>query len=169
MSAITCRGRLPAYLALTLNVFALLATSAADAAEKTQSIPPERLANYWLLAEAPEANMPNSGYNLNAPSCAAVSYVVEKDGSTSHVKLEKVMPEGDLGKVAVNVVSAMRFATARLNQGKTPVSTYVVIPFNLPDANSPNAAERSERARVLAACRLDNFGPPAKETVVPIR
>jgi len=139
------------------------------AAEKPQTIPPERLQNYWLLADTGNANVPNSGNNLNAPSCAAVSYVVEKDGSTSHVKLEKLVPEGDLGKVAVNVVSAMRFAAAKQNQGKTPVFTYVVMPFNLPDASSPNAAERSERARVLAACRLDNFAPAAKEVVVPVR
>jgi hypothetical protein len=150
-------------------LLAATVAATATAAEKPQSVPPERLANYWLLAAAPEANMPNSGYNLNAPSCAAVSYVVEKDGSTSHVKLEKVAPDGDLGKVAVNVVTAMQFAAAKQNQGKTPVSTFVVIPFNLPDATSPNAAERTERARVLAACRLDSFDPSAKETVVPVR
>jgi hypothetical protein len=152
----------------TLFACGLIAVHA-GAAEKIQSIPPERLASYWLLATPPEPNIPNSGHNLNAPSCAAVSYVVEKDGSTSHVKVEKIVPEGDLSKVALSVVSAMHFAPAKQNQGKTPVATYVVMPFNLPDANSPNPAERSERARVLAQCRLDNFGPPAKEMVVPIR
>ena len=141
----------------------------ATAAEKPQTIAPERLQNYWLLADTGQANIPNSGSNLNAPSCAAVSYVVEKDGSTSHVKLEKLVPEGDLGKVAVSVVAAMRFAATKQNQGKTPVFTYVVMPFNLPDANSPSAAERGERARVLAACRLDNFAPAPKELVVPVR
>ena len=153
----------------SMIILLLLAAGCASAAEKPQAIPPERLANYWLLAAPPEANMPNSGYNLNAPTCAAVSYVVEKDGSTSHVKVEKIVPEGDLRKVAVNVVGAMHFAPAKQNAGKTPVATYVVMPFNLPDANSTNPAERSVRARILAACRLDNFGPPAQETVVPIR
>jgi hypothetical protein len=129
----------------------------AFAAEKPEAIPPEHLANYWLLASAGDANAPNSGRNLDAPSCAAVSYIVEKDGSTSQVKLEKLVPEGDLGKVAVSAVAGMRFAAAKQNLGKERVFTYVVIPFNLPDANSPNPADHAQRARVLAACKLDHF------------
>jgi hypothetical protein len=142
-----------------------LMTSAVLAAEKPQIIPPERLANYWLLAQAPEANAPNSGRNLNAPSCAAVSYIVEKDGSTSQAKLERLVPEGDLGKFAVSVVAGMRFAAAKQNLGKERVFTYVVIPFNLPDANSPNAADRAKRSQALAACKLDNFKQDGKEVI----
>lgn len=134
-----------------------LATNTALAAEKPQVIPPERLVNYWLLASAGDANAPNSGRNLDAPSCAAVSYIVEKDGSTSNAKLERLVPDGDLGKVAVGVVAGMRFAAAKQNPGKDRVFTYVVIPFNLPDVSSPNAADRTKRAQALAACKLDNF------------
>jgi len=142
-----------------------LATSAALAAEKAQVIPPERLANYWLLAQAPDANAPNSGRNLDAPSCAAVSYIVEKDGSTSQVKLERLVPDGDLGKVAVGVVAGMRFAASKQNLGKDRVFTYVVIPFNLPDANSTNAADRAKRVQTLAACKLDNFKQGAGDVI----
>ena len=136
---------------------ATLAT--AGAAERVQVIPPERLANYWLLqsSSALAANVPNSGSNLDAPSCAAVSYVVEKDGSTTHVKLERVVPQGDLGKVAVNVVSAMHFEAAPSNIGKDAVYTYVVMPFNLPGAQSTNAQDKAVRARVTDACKLDDF------------
>src|ERR1700756_1439409 len=103
-------------------------------------IPPERLANYWLLVpESAQANVPNSGYGLDAPTCVAVSYVVEKNGTTSHVKLEKVAPDGPFGKVALNVVRDMRFAAAAQNGGKDPVWTYVVMPFNLPDPASTKA------------------------------
>jgi len=144
-------------------------TTVSSAAEKPQVIPPERLQNYWLLADTGSPMMPNSGKNLDAPSCAAVSYVVEKDGTTSHVKLEKIVPDGDLAKVAVSVVSNMHFAAAPQNQGKTPVSTYVVMPFNLPNANSTNVADRAQRARALDACHLDNYGSAPKENVVPIR
>jgi|SRR5450432_18559 len=144
-----------------------LATSAALAAEKAQVIPPEHLANYWLLASADDANVPNSGHNLDAPSCAAVSYIVEKDGSTSNAKLERLVPDGDLGKVALGVVSGMRFAVAKQNLGKDRVFTYVVIPFNLPEANAPSAADRARRIQALAACKLDNFGHDDKQ-VVPI-
>ena len=144
---------------------ACLAASTALAAEKPQVIPPEHLANYWLLAQAGDANAPNSGRNLQAPSCAAVSYIVEKDGSTSQAKLERLVPDGDLGKVAVGVVAGMRFAAAKQNLGKERVFTYVVIPFNLPDANSQNAADRAKRARALAACQLDNFKSSANDVI----
>jgi hypothetical protein len=128
-----------------------------------QRIPPERLAHYWLLIpESAQANVPNSGYGLDAPTCVAVSYVIEKNGTTSHVKLERVVPPGLLGKVARNVVAGMRFAPAPQNLGKNPVHTYVVMPFNLPDPNSGSAADRAERARVLEPCRLPDFLPATK-------
>ena len=147
----------------------VLSTGPALAAEKPQVISPERLGNYWLLAQSPQANAPNSGRNLNAPSCAAVSYIVEKDGSTSHAKLEKLVPDGDLGKFAVSVVAGMQFAAAKQNLGKDRVFTYVVIPFNLPDAASASVADRTQRASVLAACKLDNFKQDGKEVINIVR
>lgn len=147
----------------------LLLSTVSAAAEKTQTIPPERLSNYWLLADTGDTRAPNSGRNLDAPSCAAVSYIVEKDGSTSQAKLERLVPDGDLGKVAISAVAGMRFAAARQNPGKDRVFTYVVIPFNLPDANSPNATERAQRASVLAACKLDSFGGKPREDVIRVQ
>ena len=146
-----------------------VAVAAADA--PTDRIPagvkrvdPDRLAHYWLLdpASAQAANVPNSGYGLDTPTCAAVSYVVEKNGTTSHVKLERVVPDGPLGKVAVGVVKALRYAAASQNAGKDPVATYVVMPFNLPGAASTNSADRAARTRALDACKLDNFAAAPK-------
>ena len=136
----------------------MLAASAA-AADRYQVVAPERLANYWLLqsSSAAAANVPNSGVNLDAPTCAAVSYLVEKDGTTSHVKLERVVPQGDLGKVAVGIVAAMHFAPAPSNMAKDAVYTYVIMPFNLPGAQSTNADDKAMRVRVIDACKLDNF------------
>ena len=138
---------------------AMIVVGSASAAERYQIIPPERLANYWLLqsSSASAANVPNSGVNLDKPTCTTVSYVVEKDGSTSHVKLERVAPQGDLGKVAVNIVSAMHFAAAPSNLGKDAVYTYVVMPFNLPGAQSTNVDDKALRARIIDACKLDDF------------
>lgn len=146
-----------------------LAIGVISAAENPQVIPPERLANYWLLASSGDANAPNSGRNLDAPSCAAVSYIVEKDGSTSHAKLEKLVPDGDLGKMAISVVVGMQFAASTQNPGKDRVFTYVVIPFNLPDAASTNPADRSKREQVLAACKLDNFKQDNKQVIRIVR
>jgi len=123
--------------------------------EKPLEILPERLGHYWLLdAASAQARVPNSGHNLDAPSCAAVSYIVEKNGTTSHVKLERIVPPSALGKVAVNIVAGMRFAPAPANLGKDRVATYVVIPFNLPSANAARQAQRELRARVLGKCQL---------------
>lgn len=143
----------------TIGFLFAAASITAGGAERVQVIPPERLANYWLLQSnsALAANVPNSGANLDTPTCAAVSYVVEKDGSTSHVKLERVVPQGDLGKVAVNIVSAMHFAAAPSNMGKDSVYTYVVMPFNLPGAQSTNTQDKTARARGIDACKLDDF------------
>ena len=84
-------------------------------------VEPDRLAHYWLLdpASAQNANVPNSGYGLDAPTCAAVSYVVERNGATSHVKLERVVPDGRLGKVAVDIVKVLRYGAAAENPGGT--------------------------------------------------
>jgi hypothetical protein len=144
-------------------------TTVALAAEKPQTIPPEHLANYWLLVSgtAKQANVPNTGRNLDAPTCAAVSYIVEKDGSTSNIELKKLVPDGDLGKVAIGIVRDMQFAAAAQNIGRTPVYTYVIMPFNLPSATSTNPAEQTQRKRVLEACKLEGFG--GKETVIPVR
>ena len=127
-------------------------------------IEPERLSHYWLLdpSSAQAANVPNSGAGLDKPTCAAVSYVVESSGAASHVKLERVVPEGPLGKVAVSVVNVLRYVAASQNIGKDPVATYVVMPFNVPGAESSNPGDRELRARVLEACKLDNLRPPGK-------
>lgn len=143
----------------TVLMLAISCVGSASAAERVQVIPPDHLANYWLLqsSSALAANVPNSGVNLDAPTCAAVSYVVEKDGSTSHVALERVVPQGDLGKVALSVVSGMHFAAAPSNMGKDAVYTYVVMPFNLPGAQSTNVEDKATRVRVTDACKIDSF------------
>ncbi|HEX3896787.1 MAG TPA: hypothetical protein VHW73_11295 [Rudaea sp.] len=142
-------------------LFAVLVIAASNVygAEKIQIIPPERLSNYWLLqsGSAAQTTVPNSGKNLDAPTCAAVSYVVEKDGSTSHVKVERVVPQGDLSKVALGAVSGMHFAPAAANMGKDAVYTYVVMSFNVPGAQSTNVDDKAVRARVSNACKLDDF------------
>ncbi len=144
--------------------FATVAAAQAQALPAgVQKIPPERLAHYWLLVpESAQANAPNSGAGLDVPTCVAVSYLVEKNGTTSHVKLEKAVPPGPLGKVAANVVKGMRFAPTKDNAGKDPVFTYVVMPFNAPGAESTAATDRAERKRIIDPCNVSDFPAPAK-------
>lgn len=135
-------------------------TVGTDATPNARRIGPDHLAGYWLLLpDSAEANVPNAGYGLDKPTCVAVSYVVEKNGTTSHVKLEKIAPDGPFAKVALSVVRGMRFAAATHNAGKDPVWTYVIMPFNLPDPASTRPEDKALRARVLDACQLPDFLP----------
>jgi hypothetical protein len=155
----------------SIAIIAAFFASNALAVENVRKVPPENLARYWLLQSksATSANVPFRGKNLDAPTCAAVAYTIGNDGRTRDVALEKIVPDGDLAKVAVNVVSEMRFAATAQNAGRLPVRTYVVMPFNLPAADSPNAADRAKRAQTLAACKLDGYGGNEATQVIPVR
>ena len=155
---------------LSIFVIATLCAGSTLAAENVKKVSPQDLARYWLLESrtAQQANIPWRGKNLNAPTCAAVAYTIGNDGRTRDVTLEKIVPDGDLGKTAVDVVSHMRFAATAQNAQRLPVRTYVVMPFNLPDANSPNAADRTRRAQALAPCKLQGYGED-NDVVIPVR
>src|SRR5882762_240671 len=115
-------------LALSLALFACAAT----AAERPHLVQPDNLSKYWLVSSTGDPMAPQSGENISAPSCATVSYKIERGGATSNVKLEKIVPHGVLADVAVNVVKNLHYTAAAQNIGKDPVYTYVIIPFNLP-------------------------------------
>lgn len=153
---------------LSIVTIAALFAGNVIAAENVRKVAPENLARYWLLqsSTAQQANVPWRGKNLDAPTCAAVAYTIGNDGRTRDVKLEKIVPDGDLAKVAVDVVARMRFAAAASNAGRLPVRTYVAMPFNLPDANSANAADRSKRAQAMNPCKLEGYGE--KDVVIPV-
>jgi hypothetical protein len=159
------KARLRIAIAFALSILSSAPLNAAEANAQAlppgaRKLPPERLVNYWLLdPDSAQANVPNSGAGLDAPTCVAVSYMIEKNGTTSRVKLERAVPQGPLAKVAVNVVKGMRFAPTAQNAGKEPVYTYVVIPFNLPVAGSRNPADLAQRKQVLDACNLPDFAP----------
>lgn len=154
---------------LTRAVFAGLST-VLSTVTLAQPAPPRRvtpvdLAHYWLVASsAIEADVPNTGRNLDQPACAAVDYVIESDGTTSQWHLERVVPEGDLGKVALSVVRNLRYAPGAQNAARVPVRTRVVIPFNMPEAKSADAAQTAQvrvfRERALAACEPDPSNKP---------
>ncbi len=79
-------------------------------------------------------------------------------GVTSHVKVEKVVPEGDLRGVAASIVSNLHYASAQQNIGKDPVYTYVILPFNAPDVSKGPSAT-AERQRIIDQCKIDDFKP----------
>jgi len=143
-------------LALTL-----LATSgSAFALERAHLVQPAELSSWWLVSGTGDPKVPSYGKGLTTPTCVAVSYRIERGGTTSQVKLEKIAPEGDLGAVAVDIVKGLQYTAAQKNIGKDPVYTYVVMPFNAPDVNKGPSAV-AERQRIVDACKLEDFKLPA--------
>ncbi|UXI68889.1 energy transducer TonB [Tahibacter amnicola] len=127
-------------------------------------VAPKDLAKYWLVSSTSlEALVPNSGRNMDKPSCASVAYVIEANGTTSNIRLEKLYPASDLGSVATSVVQNLRYVPGPNNQGVVPVATRVVLPFNLPPVQGTperQAQITAYRERVLAQC--EPTVPPVK-------
>jgi hypothetical protein len=139
---------------------ACLFGAASAHAERPHLVQPENLSKYWLVSSTGDPMAPSYGKNLTTPTCAAVSYAIERNGATSHIKLEKLVPEGDLAQVATSIVTNLHYTAAAQNIGKDPVYTYVILPFNAPDVRKgPSAVV--EKQRLVDQCKLENFALPA--------
>ena len=121
----------------------------AAAQETPRSVTPETLAKYWVLIESTlEASVPLGGKGMDQPGCATVSFVVEKNGKASHIKVQKVFPPGDLGDVAASAVASLEFEPTIANAGRDRVFSSLIFPFNLP----PDPAARKE---VMQNCVIE--------------
>lgn len=137
-----------------LALFALM-TSPIAMAQIDQTpprvIPSEQLANYWVMTNTSvDADVPNFGRNMNQPGCAAVSFVIEKNGSTSTIKVQRVVPDGDLGKVAKSVAANLHFEATAVNAGKDRVFSWLIFPFNLP-------ADKAGQTAVMQKCLIEKL------------
>lgn len=136
-----------------LPLAALVVSSAAFA---QSTLPPrvvvaDKLAQYWAMDHSSvQADAPNYGKNIQEPGCATVSFVVEKDGSTSTIKVQKVVPEGDLAKVAASAAAHLRFQPTIANSGRERVFSWLIFPFNLP-------VDPAERTAVMQRCAVDTL------------
>jgi len=120
-------------------VFLLAAGSAS--AQTTRRVAPDRLPNYWTLTNTSvNADVPNTGKNLNQPGCVAVTYMIGADGRPQNVVAAKTIPEGDLSLVAVSAVKDFRYAPSGVNRNAEPVNTYYVVGFNMPTDPAKSAA-----------------------------
>lgn len=138
----------PIFLACT---FALTHLAAAQSMDQTppRVIASEQLEKYWVMTSTSvDADVPNFGRNVNQPGCAAVSFVIEKNGTTSTIKVQRVVPEGDLGKIAKSVATGLHFEATAHNAGKDRVFSWLIFPFNLP-------ADPAARTAVMKQCVID--------------
>lgn len=65
----------------------------------------------------------------DAAGCAAVAFIIEKDGSTSNFKLLRDMPPERFAGVARKVVANLRFSPTERNAQRQAVFTFMTISF----------------------------------------
>jgi hypothetical protein len=128
----------------------LLATGIAQA-QNLRRVAPERLTGYWYLTnKSVSPDVPNTGKNLNQPTCVAVTYMIGSDGRTQNPQIAKVEPQGDLGQVGVSIVNQLVYVKGSQNGTAVPVQTYYVTGFNLPE-------DPAAKAAILAKCKLPGY------------
>ncbi|MEX1829899.1 energy transducer TonB [Luteibacter sp. CQ10] len=136
--------------AIAAAITLFLVAGAAEA-QNLRRVAPENLTGYWFLTnKTVSPDIPNTGHNLNQPTCVAVSYMIGSDGRTHNAKIEKVVPAGDLGQVGVSIVNQLVYVKGAQNGTAVPVQTYYVTGFNLPE-------DPARKAEILKECVLSNY------------
>jgi hypothetical protein len=114
-------------------------------------VQPDHLDDYWVMTNTSlNVDVPNSGVNLDKPTCSAITYLIGSDGVTRDIVVRKTVPAGDLETVARSAVKDMHYAPGAKNAERRPVFTYIIVPFNLPD-------DPAARKRITDACLLADF------------
>lgn len=114
-------------------------------------VQPDKLANWWTMINSSiEADVPNLAKNVQTPGCATVSFVVEANGNTSTVKVQRVVPDGDFGRIARSIASSLHFEPTVFNSGKERVFSWLIFPFNLP-------ADPAARTAVMQKCAVEGL------------
>ncbi|WP_243039073.1 energy transducer TonB [Dyella sedimenti] len=134
-------------------VLALAMTGAAPLLAQSQArmVGPEQIQSYWIMLNTKvDADVPNSGRNMDKPGCVAVSFLIGSDGVPQNVTVRKVVPQSDLDAVAKSVVGNFRYGPALHNTGHEPVNTYYIVPFNLPD-------DAAQKQAIVNACKLPGY------------
>ena len=133
-------------------VCALGTTSAlAAVGPNIKAVQPDRLNDYWVMTNTSlNVDVPNSGVNLGKATCSAVTYMIGSDGVTRDIVVRKTIPAGDLKTVAASAVKDMHYVPGADNAARSPVFTYIIIPFNLP-------ADPATRKKITDACALEDF------------
>ena len=131
----------------------LALTGAAPLLAQSQArvVGPEHIQSYWIMLNTKvDADIPNSGRNMDKPGCVAVTFMIGSDGVPQDVTVRKVVPQSDLDAVAKSVVKNFRYGPSLTNRTSEPVSTYFIVPFNLP-------ADAAQRQSITNACKLTGY------------
>src|SRR5690242_14105415 len=136
---------------LAITLLTTSATGFAAVGPNVRAVQPDHLGDYWVMTNTSlDVDVPNSGVNLSKPTCSAVTYMIGSDGVTRDIVVRKTIPAGDLKTVAASAVKDMHYTPGANNAARSPVFTYIVIPFNLP-------ADPAARKKITDACVLKDF------------
>jgi outer membrane biosynthesis protein TonB len=120
-------------------------------AQSARMVGPEQIQQYWIMLNTKvDADVPNSGRNMDKPGCVAVSYMIGSDGVPQNVTVRKVVPQSDLDAVAKSVAGNFRYGPSLSNKTHEPVNTYFIVPFNLPE-------DAAQKQAIINACKLPGF------------
>jgi hypothetical protein len=129
----------------------LLLAAGPAAAQNTRRVAPDRLPAYWTLTNTQvNADVPNTGKNLDQPGCVAVTYLIGSNGLPQNVTAAKTIPAGDLAQVGVSAVKDFRYAPSGVNRTAEPVATYYVVGFNVPE-------DPARKAALYKQCELPGY------------
>lgn len=137
---------------IALLVLALLAVPAA-AQQNLRRVSPDHLNAYWVRTNmSVDAQVPNSGQGLDKIGCAAVTYVIGTDGETQQVKVAKKYPKSsDFQVTARSMLEGFHYQAARGNDDNEPVTTYFIVPFNVPGGDD------ATMQKMLDTCHLSGY------------
>lgn len=104
----------------------------------------EALSGFWEIAEMKNPQFPMKAIKNSTEGCAAIEFVIEPDGSTSHLHPLAAFPSGVFIKPSMKALKNWRFTPGAENQERQAVTTYIVFEFNRSDVPSVGADLPSE-------------------------
>src|SRR5690606_14911518 len=135
-----------------LLALACAAPAAAQSVAPVRAALPDNLAHYCVVVNASsEAGVPHIARTFSSPRGAALSVVAAMGGRTSTIKVQHVVPAGDLGGIATSMAKNMRFEPTVSNAGRDRVFSWLIFPFNLPP-------EPADRTAVMQQCHIEKVG-----------
>ena len=132
-------------------------------AQSVPRVPPEHIDHYWVVdVSHVDVNLPYTGTNINKPGCVAVSFIIGGNGKPMDVRAARIVPLSDLGPAAVSMIESYRYRPAAANTAQLPIASYLIVPFNLPQAQADAAPAarariRAERKHYLQPCVLPGY------------
>lgn len=117
------------------RVAALLGLALAAGAPAAQDdellvVAPRDLRKVWVLdRESWKSSVDQAAVKELGAGCAAVSFVIEPDGSTSGARVLRGKPAQVFDEVAKQIAASLRFAPTPDNPGAEAVFTYLTITF----------------------------------------